>query len=305
VLISAISECGSAKWASLLINIIRYEIFNGRLKMSHIRCPLCGKMAPISTFNPLELDLDLTVVRFKGLGRGRGFCIVEEYSVLGDEEFSPIVAERVLDICKMSLDAGVTNLNYVLNKLGMKPASPTPGEIPSLTKTATTQSSNAEIALAREAREKQEKELELERSIDRELLRFVMHYPNVVINADETPWTIDVTDVDEESLPVLFVLFGDLHTDIQKRLLKRLNTENPLVQIFLEIFTNRPKKTISERLLELDLSWVVERPDLDTLLRISKTVFTDDSSIQISLETSNKKREKTISERLMEFHQNW
>jgi hypothetical protein len=166
-------------------------------------------------------------------------------------------------------------------------------------------SSGAEITQARETIQKQEKEFELERMIDRELLRFVMHYPYVDINVDETPWTLDVTDVDEESLPVLIVLFGGLNSDTQKRLLKRLNTENPLVRTFLELFTKKPKKTISEILMEHDLNWVVERPDLDKQFRFEKIVNADDLNAQTSSGTPNKKREKTISERLMELDLNW
>lgn len=85
--------------------------------MSHLVCPLCGKNAPLSTLNPDNLDLDLKVVSFRGLGRGKGFAKAEEHSVLGDEEISPMIARRTLQLSHMFIDAGVLKRADVIEAL--------------------------------------------------------------------------------------------------------------------------------------------------------------------------------------------
>ncbi|MCJ7636748.1 MAG: hypothetical protein MUO21_04595 [Nitrososphaeraceae archaeon] len=72
--------------------------------MSHLVCPLCGKYAPLSTLNPDQLDLDIKVVSFRGLGRGRGFAKGEAYSILGDDEITPIIADKIEKLYYMLID---------------------------------------------------------------------------------------------------------------------------------------------------------------------------------------------------------
>ena len=142
--------------------------------MSHIRCPLCGLNAAVSGFDPSELDLDLRATSFIGLGHGRGFAPVEEYSVLGDDEFSPMVADRVLSLCRMFLDAGVIKSEYAIDKLGLKLKSSSPIESPTRTLIRTvflsSESNSHELTRARETIEEQEKELARERMRARAIL---------------------------------------------------------------------------------------------------------------------------------------
>jgi hypothetical protein len=72
--------------------------------MSHLVCPLCGKYAALSKLNPDLLDLDIKVVSFRGLGRGRGFDIGEPYSILGDDEYTPIIADKIEKLYNMLID---------------------------------------------------------------------------------------------------------------------------------------------------------------------------------------------------------
>jgi hypothetical protein len=216
--------------------------------------------AAVSRFDPSGLDLDLRATSFKGLGHGKGFAPAEEYSVLGDDEITPMVAERVLSLSKMFLDAGVINSEYTINKLGLKLISSMPVEFPTPPQVRTvyipSESNRIELNHARETIEKKEKELELERKIDKVLLSFIRYYPYVKKNEDEVPWTINVTDIDLESLETLILLYGSLDIVTQKHLRKRVNSKHPMVDEFLEIFTKKPKKTIAERMLELDTNTV-------------------------------------------------
>jgi hypothetical protein len=74
--------------------------------------------ARASTFDPLSLDNDLTLVSFRGVGRGGGFKVAERFSVLGDVVLSPVVAERICDLCKMFLAHGVITPDFLKTKLG-------------------------------------------------------------------------------------------------------------------------------------------------------------------------------------------
>jgi hypothetical protein len=87
--------------------------------MSHLVCPLCGKNAPLSTLNPSVLDLDIKVVRFQGLGRGKGFKVSEEWSILGDDQVTPLIAERIVELCGMLVNNGVLNRDVIAAGLGI------------------------------------------------------------------------------------------------------------------------------------------------------------------------------------------
>jgi len=225
--------------------------------MSHLECPLCGKNAPLSSFDPCSLDLDLRLVSFRGLGRGKGFEVSDEYSVLGDDVYSPQVAERALDLCRMFLDNRVIDSEQTMRKLGLDSTIKTFSELPKLTQPQATHarsaSSSAQMAQARETIEQQRKELALVRMIDRELVRFVKYYPHVKIYEGELPWSIEILDIDEECLPLLNALFKTFNHYERKTLLKRVNTIHPVVQTVIKELTRR-EKTISERLLELDFN---------------------------------------------------
>jgi hypothetical protein len=75
--------------------------------MSHITCITCGLQCPISAFDPSKNDLDIYLVTKKGKGRGRGWEDVSKESVLGDDVYTPVVAERTLEICKLFHEKGI------------------------------------------------------------------------------------------------------------------------------------------------------------------------------------------------------
>jgi hypothetical protein len=84
--------------------------------MSRLICPLCGFNRPLSTFTPYEYELDLKIRQVHGLGQGKGFEH-EDYSILGDEHYSPIVADRCLDLIKMFMEVGTLSALDVFLKL--------------------------------------------------------------------------------------------------------------------------------------------------------------------------------------------
>lgn len=88
--------------------------------MSHIICPVCAMSRALSTFDPSNWDLDLKLRQVHGKGRGQGFDH-EDFSVLGDDIYSPLMADRVVDVLKMFVDNEVIKLSDVLIRLGIKP----------------------------------------------------------------------------------------------------------------------------------------------------------------------------------------
>jgi len=88
--------------------------------MSHVVCPLCGKNAPLSTLNPSVLDLDIKVVSFQGLGRGKGFKVSEKWSILGDDQVTPLIAERIVELCGMLVNNGILNREIFDAGLGIR-----------------------------------------------------------------------------------------------------------------------------------------------------------------------------------------
>ena len=85
--------------------------------MSHLVCPLCCFNRPIENFDPNDYPLDLKLRKWHGLGYARGFEY-EDFSVLGDETYSPLFANRTLDIMRMFIDAGTLSIEDILPKLG-------------------------------------------------------------------------------------------------------------------------------------------------------------------------------------------
>ena len=60
----------------------------------YLKCPLCGKLAHMSCFNPEDYSDDIECVEMRGLGRGRGFEVTSRFSALGDEELMDMISSR-------------------------------------------------------------------------------------------------------------------------------------------------------------------------------------------------------------------
>ena len=88
--------------------------------MSHLACPLCGKNAPLTSFDPENLDLDVSLTSFIGLGRGKGFTTSEKISILGDDTYSPMIADRIINLLKMFLNEDVISKEKILERLELE-----------------------------------------------------------------------------------------------------------------------------------------------------------------------------------------
>lgn len=66
-------------------------------------CPLCGKQNSIKHYDPTDFEDDILIIRKRGLGHGKGFEVIEEYSLLdGDEpDLLDLISDRVAVIYDM------------------------------------------------------------------------------------------------------------------------------------------------------------------------------------------------------------
>ena len=65
--------------------------------MSLWKCPLCGKQNSMRKYEPYNFEDDITVILMRGLGKGKGFEVVDEYSLLdgSDPELLDLISDRV------------------------------------------------------------------------------------------------------------------------------------------------------------------------------------------------------------------
>ncbi|MFC1804166.1 hypothetical protein ACFL0D_09430 [Thermoproteota archaeon] len=60
----------------------------------NIACPLCGRHVPESVFDPSMFTNDIYAVEVSGLGRGMGFQVTSQYSILGDPTITGLISDR-------------------------------------------------------------------------------------------------------------------------------------------------------------------------------------------------------------------
>ena len=69
--------------------------------MSHISCPLCGKLSHVNSFHPENLPHDIEKVDMASLGRGKGFQVTGRYSALEDRELMSRIRTRLIELLEI------------------------------------------------------------------------------------------------------------------------------------------------------------------------------------------------------------
>lgn len=253
--------------------------------MSHIVCPLCGKNSPLSTFNPEGLDLDLRVVSFRGLGRGKGFAKSEDNSVLGDEEYSPAVAGRVVDLCRMFLASGVLTNEEVVEKLGLgfvgeenkrkvevlqqqladERAARANHQVDYSTQVVQERKPQSEMenqlrALEMEL-EKRREEDEKKAIVDHILSEGFSLLEPSYIGINDSGWWVNLSEDTPEFTLYLKEVSKHLTSELKERLLERVKAEGYL-KIFVEHCRTMPRElTKAEKVLGIGSPETVQGPD--------------------------------------------
>lgn len=235
---------------------------------------------PLSKFNPESLELDLRVVSFKGLGKWRGFEKQDAHSILGDDEHSPRVAGRVLELCRMFIESDVLNREEVSEKLGLKTDASAMskqeyleeikrlnGELESLNLIRKREVENYQKqvnqALAlREAAEANYRGVvaELKKSREEAITTQKVNYiltqgekllPRSHIKLADSPLFVEADMNTPEFIIFLQVLLPELPSGLRKGVLDRVRARDDLVRPLLESLSRLPRlMTVQEKLLE-------------------------------------------------------
>jgi hypothetical protein len=78
---------------------------------------MCGKDSAVSTFNPSKLDNDIYLRQAYGKGFPGGWEYGPNISVLGDDEYTPKIKERSLDLIKLLLEEEIITSDEVMKTL--------------------------------------------------------------------------------------------------------------------------------------------------------------------------------------------
>ena len=233
--------------------------------MSHLACPLCGKYAPLTSFDPENLDLDLCLVSFIGLGRGRGFTTSDKISILGDETYSPMIADRIVDLLKMFLNEGVISREQILERLELKEVILQTGEYVSAEQYKTSillneyyqkKLASIELNMNREIDsltldlKKKNKELEELRMVEKILFLMIKNFDTEMVEGKGVPWILIINEIEDEDILLLLDLSKILNDDIRKLLKLRIKGRDLTTQTLLEQFLLKKRRYLAESILE-------------------------------------------------------
>ncbi len=225
--------------------------------MSHLACPLCGLNAPLSYLDPSELDLDLTLKEFKGLGRGKGFESLPPVSVLGDDKYTPMIFNRIADLCKMFYSAGCSAPEGCIFAKSWKAEKAKSSLSGTLSLVRPTGLDNTQIRRLKEKIEDLKKTLIVNEAVEW-VLGCLMENSEFRVIIDEKPlWVLEIRKVREGFFKDLLDYFDGLSIPIREKLKTRVRAEDDGIRIFLEEFLFKPpprKKSVSDRIFDVDLS---------------------------------------------------
>ena len=88
--------------------------------MPFLACPLCGKMSSLKLFNPQTLDLDIYVQNVKGLGRARGFKVVNRTSALNMKSVTEPIKIRLINLIIMMNEEDIITKEELSETFGFK-----------------------------------------------------------------------------------------------------------------------------------------------------------------------------------------
>jgi hypothetical protein len=243
--------------------------------LSHICCPLCGLNHGLSTFDPSSLDLDLKIGKQSGKGRGMGWTPMEKTSILGDDYYSPMVADRVLSLCNMFLGEKVISLETLISRLGLSEETIDVGnfvlkkdyenslvEAEAFKKFLSRamdrirlqegdlRSLRLRIRMFENKLEELEKERLQERHVESILGMILQNFDTDLIMDDETPWILEIPKIDDVGFTFLSDISNNIDNDLRGRLSKRLRVRDAIDQMILDevILKKRHKVTLAEKI---------------------------------------------------------
>lgn len=237
--------------------------------MSHLRCPLCGKNAPLQNWSPETYDMDIMVASFMGKGRAMGFEKTEEYSVLGDSEITPRIVERIINLLNLCLQEGIITKDYLIEKLKLEKK--VPGQVRVVPSKLYGKSEVAILFLrieldkirkestrnygmyydARRQLEELQKEIKREREAESVLLWFLENCDATMIPDLEFGYRVIINMIDPDIVHELRRMQSGTGEDVKKLVKKRITCKYYVVEFILNEFFFKKRLTISERMLNI------------------------------------------------------
>lgn len=89
------------------------------ISMTHLMCPICGKMTVLARFDPESLDDDVYAIETRGLGKGKGFQFYGKRSILFGSNTMEKMAERLLTLTGLFISKGLITESELESKLGL------------------------------------------------------------------------------------------------------------------------------------------------------------------------------------------
>jgi len=204
----------------------------------------------------------------------------DEHSILGDDEYSPLVAGRVLELCKMFIGHDVLSREEFSEKLGLKPDPSAMsnqeyleeikrlnGELDSLNLTRRREVENYkgqvnQVLALKEAAEANYRNVvaELEKLREETTTTQKVNYilsqgkrllDRSHIKIDDSPLFVEVDGDTPEFIVFLQALLPELPSGLRKGVLDRVRARDDLVRPLLESLSRLPRlMTVQEKLLE-------------------------------------------------------
>ena len=225
--------------------------------MSHLACPLCGLNAPLSKFDPSNLDLDVIIKAFGGLGRAKGFACVSADSVLGDDLYSPMIFNRIANLCAMFLKEGSAPPDACLFAKSWAAEKAKPRlTVPAAPATPTWRD-NYETRLLKDKITELETLLKVNYYVEWALGCIMQNSDFNIIIDEEVPWILEIREVNNEFFKDIWDYFEPLSDPMRQQLRKRVKTRDERLNVILEefLFKSPPrKKSVIERMLDWDPS---------------------------------------------------
>jgi hypothetical protein len=211
--------------------------------MTHLLCPLCGKYSELSTLESNVLEPDFNAADFKGLGRGRGFVKGELYSIMGDNVYTPILAERIDGLYNVIVNRGilVRAINDSTNNL-VKENNEMRNQLAS--KDSRIYSLDKEI----KERDGEIEELELRSHVDYLMLESLSLDKSSKLRYDQDSYYMVLTPKTNTLNLFLLLIFKEIPTQLRRLLLSHVDSDN--FPIMRNVLKNVPeRRTIADDLM--------------------------------------------------------
>jgi hypothetical protein len=220
----------------------------------------------IPLFKPQEFDRDIYIRQASGRGGGGGFDHGPDISVLGDDEFTPKIMDRCIDLLRLFIEEDILTEAELMKELKIGVSMKGTDQVIPYEEFIKTLS-NREIRLRQQLRrersrrplvrppdeykEKYEelvKKLESKKKVE-DLLRYLHKELGSTVKLDQETWILCLYEVKAKPVDYLWAQMKALTNDERKMLEDRIETHHPIMKNLFEYMKDKPTlKTVTDEL---------------------------------------------------------